>query len=369
MSRATDLCDRFGYPDEFASILDEVAQLATRHLGADVGVVLSPSVSTGDFLWRRRGGAIEFLSDVDGFVFTEAPPEKVSRFEADLERLSSARSDPFFELDFSYVTNARLGHLPESYQMVETGLSGFELVGEGRLAGFPKRFDPRASRQSVLLNLWKPLSSDDPDALPRNLARSLLDIPLIATSESGTCRPGHRARAEAFLAKPPPAFAAAPELEAAVRLALEARHAPPGDGAALAQVVIPALRTLLARIDGGGAIPDVPDAALVRRFSSWLPSRPPRRLLGELRSALRRPGLPWRDIAWWVKRKEALGAAACWGLLVHRFGGAPLAESTLACLADFARAPQIEPSAADLLDRAREQYRAGFLQLYPSRER
>lgn len=369
MSRASELCERFDYPLVLSQALEEVAQLAVEQLGAEVGVVLSPSVSTGDFLWRESDDTVELLSDVDGFVFTDAPSDRIAAFQRGIDAIRNERDDPHFDIDVSYVPVDRLGRLPETYQMVETRLAGFELVGSGRLAGFPTRFDPRASRQAALLNLWKPLSSDEPERLARNLARTLLDIPLLAASESGTCVPGHRARARAFLADPPAAFADAPEMNEAVRLALEARDDPPGDAERLAEAVLPALRTMLARIDGRGVPADEPDAALVRRFSSWLPRRTPRRLGGELRSAVGGGSPSFRDLVWWLRRKEAMGAAACWGLLVHRFGTRPIASSTLMWLARFARAPRLDPDSPDLMARARVQYIAGFRQLYPSRDR
>ena len=367
MTRTAILCERFEYPVELRSVLDAVVDSARASLGEAAIIVLSPSVSTGDFLWRRTEAGVELMSDLDGFVFTDAPAGRIADFEQTIARLAKEQGDPFLEIDLSVSRRAALAALPETFQMVETGLAGFELVGDGALARFPTRFDPGASRQALLLNLWKPLASDEPDALARNVARSLLDIPLIATSEAGHCVPGHRARAEAFLADPPEPFANEPVLAAALELALAARTDPPGDPAALAAVVVPALGAMLSRLDGGPPLPSRPDASLVRRFARWIPRRTPRRLMGELRSVLRRPSGPVRDLRWWERRKEALGAAVCWGLLVSRFGGEAIAPETLDLLAAFAREPRLDLESPDLLEAARRQYRRGFVELYPSR--
>lgn len=81
-SQATELGDRYGYPVELTQILDEVVRFALSHLG-DVGsIVLSPSASTGDFLWKRGDSGIELLSDVDGFVFMNRSPEDAAGFQA-----------------------------------------------------------------------------------------------------------------------------------------------------------------------------------------------------------------------------------------------------------------------------------------------
>ena len=362
-----DLCETHGYPAELGRLLEEVSRLAEELLSPLTGLVLSPSVSTGDFLWRREnGGGVRFLSDIDGFVFTDAPTEAQVRFRREIKSLSHGRGGPLFSIDLSLNPTRALRQLPETLQMVETRMAGFELVGDRLLSYFPSRFDPRTSRQALLVNLSKPLATGAPDAWAQNVARLLLDIPLLASSETGECRPGHRARAEWFLSARPGPLGRSETLRSAVEIALEARRRPPGDSEALRRILLPALGELLSRLDGAEALPAEPDEALVARFEGWLPPRSARRRLGELRTVLRRPQSPVSDLRWCLARKEAMAGAALWGLLQSLTGAAP-SVATAAWLARFARERQLDVSVPDFLQRGTAQYRRGFAELYPSR--
>ncbi len=366
MSRVTQLCERYEYPEELGILLGEIARIARDVFGDLEGIVLTPSVSSGDFLWTRKDGEVRLLSDVDGFVFARATNQQIVRFRQAIALLARGRGGPLFKIDLSINRPSEVGRMPETFQMVETRLAGFELAGAGLLGRFPTRFDPRASRQALLLNLWKPLASDEPGRWEQSTARLLLDIPLLATSEQGVCRPGHRARAEWFLNDRPGRLGASSLLRQAVEVALAARLDPPGDRALLAASLVPAIEETLALIDGGGPPPHEPDAAFVTRLASWLPPRSPRRGLGELRTLLRRPSSPPTDLRWWIRRKEAMGGAALWGLLQIAQCGRSPNQGTAQWLAAYARRSTLDPHAADFVVRALEQYRRGLVELYPS---
>ncbi len=369
MSRPRELCEKFDYPQELAVLLEEVLRLAHEHLHPLTGIVLTPSISTGDFLWTRDEGNIRFLSDIDGLVFSDASLEANQRFQSGLEKLAVGRGGASFEIDLSINAADQIDRMPESFQMVETRLAGFELFGDGLLSRFPSKFDPRASRQALLLNLFKPLAADTAEAWAQNTARLFLDIPLIATGEEGVCLPGHRARAQWFLTDRPGRLGASPVLFEAVEVALAARLDPPGDGASLRALLVPAIEELLSRVDGGGAIGQLPSQRLADRFSSWIPPRSVRRRMGELRSCWHRPSSLAADLRWWLSRKEALGGAALWGLLQVEYAQLPVEPATAELLAAYARRPRIDPNDLDFGFKAKNQYRAGFLELYPSRGR
>ena len=369
MSRAAAFCEKFDYPEELAELLGEVARAAEDLLQPLAGIVLTPSVSSGDFLWRRSDGRVEFLSDLDGFVFSDASAETIAQFRDSLARIAAGRGGPAFEIDLSVNRISQLGKMPNAFQMVETHLAGFELLGEGLLEKFPSEFDPRVSRQALLLNLFKPLAAQSEEQWAQSAARLLLDVPLIATSEEGICRPGHRARASWFLEEDTSRFAASQTLRQGVEAALAARLDPPGNAAALHAFLVPAMEALLPLIDGEGLFPSSPNLALVERLSSWLPPLPVRRRLGELRSCLRRRTSLSADYTWWRARKEALGGAALWGLLQIAYAQRPLERSTSEILGLFARQSPLEIDRLDFVERACNQYRAGFFELYPSRNR
>ncbi len=371
-SQATELGDRYGYPVELTQILDEVVRLALSHLG-DVGsIVLSPSASTGDFLWKRGDSGIELLSDVDGFVFMNRSPEDAAGFQAAIAALTSDVGGPMFHVDLSLNSAQTIGRLPNTYQFVETGLAGFVLYGEDVLSRFPRSFDPRASRQAFLLNLFKPLRHafllPDSAGLAQATARLILDIPTLAASEFGRCIPGHRARAQWFLDERLPPLGEDPVIRAAVETAAAARENPPGDLTTLEPLLYPAIFQTVRLLDGQGEVALDPDPALVERLASWLPPRSSRRFLGEFRTLLRRPDRPISDLRWFRHRKEASAGAALLGLFRFLAAGAEGApsEGIGARLVEFSRRPVPDTKGLDFVRSACEVYSAGVHELYPS---
>jgi hypothetical protein len=364
-SHASRLCETYDYPTELGELLDEIVALALETFDELVGIVLSPSISTGEFLWKCVSERVHFLSDVDGFVFAKTTGLQSARFKQGLARLEHGRGGPLFKLDFSVIRGAALDAMSETYQMVETRMRGFELAGSELLERFPDRFDPRASRQAFLLNLWKPLATSDSDTWVQNAVRLLLDIPLLASSEAGICRPGHRARAEWFLEDRPGTLGADPAIHRAVDAALAARLAPPGSRDRIEPLLLPAMEATIAALDGGPPPPTKPDASLINRFTSWLPPRPARRIAGEFRTLFRRPGRSLSDLLWWKRRKEAVGGGALWGLFQILHGAENPNQQTADWLGAFARLNPVDPGDKDFVSLARDQYRSGLAELYP----
>ena len=93
-------------------------------------------------------------------------------------------------------------------------------------------------------------------------------------------------------------------------------------------------------------------ASVLRDEVDWdsLPPETPPSVVQLLRRCFdRNPKMRLRDIgeARVALSPEALLGAACWGLLVHRFGGAPLASETQDLLASFARRPVLAGEPVD----------------------
>lgn len=371
-SHASELCGRHGYPPELAELLEEVVRLALAHLGDVESIVLSPSVSTGDFLWRRVDGEVRLLSDVDGFLFVNGSKFDIEGYTAAVRRATVDVGGSMFHVDLAVSPARALDRLPETYQFVETGQAGFVLYGEPVLSRFPRRFDPRASRQAFLLNLWKPLRyaflAPDADALAQSAARLLLDIPILACSERGECIPGHRARAEWFLSQRPKPLGDDELIRRAVAAAQSAREAPPGTADTLEPLLQPALMRTVALLDDRGAFPADPDPAAVRRLASWLPRRTARRLAGECRAVARRPTDPLSDLGWLRARKEASAGAALLALYTYVAAGAqgPPAEGLRARLSEFARRPCADGEGDDFVRSACALYEGALYELYPS---
>ncbi|MAG32831.1 MAG: hypothetical protein CL908_18290 [Deltaproteobacteria bacterium] len=371
-SRARELCDRHGYPQALSDVLEEVVALAVAHLGDVVSIVLSPSTSTGDFLWRHVGNEVELLSDIDGFIFVSASNADVEGFASAVRRLTDEVGGSMFHVDLAPSPVRALGRLPKTYQFVETGRAGFVLYGESPLPRFPRTFDPRASRQAFLMNLWKPLRcgflAPDSDALAQAAARLLLDIPILASSERGECLPGHRARAQWFLDERPAPLGEDEEIAAAVAAAHAAREDPPGSVERLEPLLHPAIMRTVALLDGQGPFPADPGPAAVERLASWLPPRTPRRVFGELRSVLRRPTRPLADLHWLRDRKEASAGAALLGLFAYAASGpaGPPPEGIRERLSEFARRSGPGGEGLAFLRLGCALYREGLVELYPS---
>ena len=371
-SRARDLCDRFGYPEELVGILEGVVEIALEHLGDVRSIVLSPSISTGDFLWNQFDPDQHLLSDVDGFIYLDGRVPDSSAYDAAIGRLTEGVGGSMFHIDLALNSARVLGHLPETYQFVETGLAGFVLYGEPVLDRFPKKFDPRASRQAFLINLFKPLGQafllDEPSGVAQAAARLILDIPILAASEQGRCIVGHSARARWFLDARPTPMGQDQTIRAAVEAARDARESRRGSSATLEPLLHAAIPRVVSLLDGRGEFSSDPDRELVERLSSWLPPRTPRRLIGEGRTLLRRPTGPLEDLRWLIHRKEASAGAALLGLFAYLASGADgrPPSGIRARLQEFARRDCSDNEGLAFVRSACHVYSEGLFELYPS---
>lgn len=371
-SRAQDLCDQFGYPDELAGILESVVEIALEHLGDVRSIVLSPSISTGDFLWNQLDSDRNLLSDIDGFIYVDGRVPDSSAYAAAIGRLAEGVGGPMFHIDLALNSARVLGHLPETYQFVETGLAGFVLYGEPVLNRFPKKFDPRASRQAFLMNLFKPLRQafllEDRSGVAQAAARLILDIPILAASEQGRCIAGHRARARWFLDGRPTPMGQDQAIRAAVIAARDAREARRGSIETLEPLLHAAIPRAVRLLDGRGEFSSDPDRELVERLSSWLPPRTPRRLIGEGRTLLRRSTGPRTDLRWLLHRKEASAGAALLGLFAYLASGADgrPPSGIRARLLEFARRDCPDTEGLAFVRSACHVYSEGLFELYPS---
>ena len=371
-ARVSELVDRFGYPKPLADLLEWLQGQAREVLGEGTTILLSPSTSTGDFLWRENGGRTELLSDIDGFVFTPAPPRDRECFQRTLGAYEIPEGRGHCEIDLAVGSMDALDRIPRTYQMAETRAAGFVLLGPDVRPRFPDTFDPRASRQSFLLNLWKPTKAFDGNDgdYAQAAARLLCDIGLLAASEAGRCVVGHRERLRWFLERRPSPLGQDPVLCAAVEAALAARLAPPGSRGDLEGLVLPATERLIALLDGiaPGAAVAQGGLALAARFTRWLPPRTLRRVGGELKTLLRRPVHPVADTRWWFERKEAVLGAALVALLRATAPGsdpAPHSREAAFLLSRFGRTTEPSGQGRDFIHHANETIRVGLAELYP----
>ncbi len=371
------LCDRHGYPAPLADALEELSEAASACLPGLRAVIVSGSLATGDFLWRPRGdaGGVELLSDVDAFAFAPLGVADVPELRRRLRKIEARTGSVHFKIDLSVSPPSALARIPATYQMAETRRAGYVLAGEDLRAAFPDHFDPRASRQSFLANLWKPIAAwcdreaDGGLAFSLAASRLLVDVALLAASEDGLCLPGHRARCERFLAGGPPESLASDEsLRWAVEAGWAARLEPPGQAGNLEPLLAPTVARTVALLDGGGPPPADPGAGLVRRLASWLPPRTMRRRLGELRTVLRRPSRPDRDLRWLLDRKEAVAGACLLGWLVWlgSEGEGPPPAGVGHLLATLARRPSTPGLDAGFHGKAAQLYREAWREYSPS---
>lgn len=369
-----NLCRRYGYPSELEDALERVVDAAREAYPKLRSFILSGSAATGEFVWRRNESAVELLSDIDGMLFVEFDGAHPEGLLERLRALEAQQRSPLFQIDVVVNPMSALRRIPKNYQMVETRLSGVVLAGEDVRDAFPTEYDPANSRQAFLLNLWKPILFWTPPGTEHDFtyaqvaARFFLDLPLIGVSETGRCLPGHRERAEWFLASSSSSRFHSPLTEEVVSWARAVRLEPHPHRSDLERLIARFAFEVTAMIDGLGEPPRDPDLELVRRLVAWLPRRTPRRLAGELRSLLRAPRNPLDDLRWLACRKEAVGAAALLGL--HAFlsdGGLGEPPSGIAArLREFSR-ERISPS-RDLafIQEAKNAYWAGLCDLYPS---
>jgi len=369
-----EICERFGYPDELRTVLERIRGLALECYPNLRSLLLSGSITTGDFVFTRGPEGLRLLSDIDAFLFVDGRAAPSEAFRSGLAALEHEHASRLFHVDVSVAAAKRLRAIPRTYQMVETGMAGLVLAGEDVRPGFPRSFDPRGAIGVLLFNLWKgwlywSSPSEDWDPIyAQVLARLVLDLPLLAFARRGECIPGHLGRARAFLELPDAEPLSCPETRAAVELAARARS---GDAVAPRELelrLLPALDHVLDALDGAGPFARDPDAALVRRIARLLPRRTLRRVGGEARALLRRTTAPLRDLAWLLRRKEAAATAAVLGLLPWAFEGArgkPPAGVPLR-LAEFTNATPPCTEGMRFVADGRRQYWAAVCRLYPS---
>ncbi len=372
-----ELCDRHGYPDLLRDALLEMIEVAGRCVPGLHSILLSGSLSTGDFLWRERpdqgaGPAVELLSDIDGFVFADLQDSDPRALAAGMREIEARTHSTLFHIDLSLSPTSALQRLAASYQMAESRQAGFVLTGADIREHFPEHFDPAASRQAFLVNLWKPIPTwknrDGEGEMHFALAASrlMMDIATLALSEAGTCLPGHQARAREFLAHHP--WSQDPVLGDALEVAAEARRHPPGDASRLEALLVPAVNRLVEKIDGLGPPTATPGPALVRRLEAWLPTRTLRRRLGEVRTLLHRPSRPDRDLLWLLSRKEAI-AGACllrWLAWLSEGGEGSPPRETLSLLSRFGREQELSGDDALCHQRAVKAYQQAWREYSPS---
>ena len=374
VTQISKLCEQHAYPNRLREILEALTDAAREEIPGLQALVLSGSVATGDFVWRESNGTTRLLSDIDVMAFAERSGD-CAAFSTRIEGLERAENSHLFHIDVSISHVSALKHVPERYQFVEAKHAGVAPIGPEALDSFPLDFDLRAARQSSIGNIsmsvmaWVAPEAADDEGYRLSLARMILDLPILAFSEQGRCIAGHGVRVKAFLELPESHPLAVPSVRAAVEAALRMRVK--GDVARreLEDGALLAIDALLEFLDGRGPAGSA-DAALARRIGRLLPARTPRRIAGELRSALQDSGLWLRDPGWWLRRKEAVGGAALIGLLHYAIAGmtsAPPSEVT-ALMGNFTAGRKPEGVGKAYLANAQRLYWEGRCRLYPSEE-
>ena len=381
-SPVDELCSRYDYPDALRDVLHQLVEAAVEAYPETKSFILSGSGSTGDYVYRDGPDGALLISDLDMTLFTGSGGERPEVLEDAIDDIKRRHTSSLFQIDIEVNPVKMLESIAPSFQMVETKKAGVVLAGEDVREHYPDTFDNRASRRSFLGNLWKPLLYWTPAGSGNDLvytqvaARLFLDVPLLAATNVGECIPGHRARAEHYLASKSTKALYSEPLRERVRWAIEARANASDDRAGLERAVANFAFEVTQAIDGMGPVPKNPDRALVERLADWLPKRSPRRLAGETRSVLKDPRSPTEDLRWIARNKEALGGAALLGMLAHLATGdgqAPEDEMPVGIgerLGEYARMLPIArgeaESALDFVARVKSVYWEGLTTLYPS---
>jgi hypothetical protein len=380
-----ELCSRHNYPDALRDVLTTLVDASERAYPKLVSFVLSGSAATGDYVWRERNGTVELVSDLDMMLFADKDGSHPELLDAAIAQIKGQHPGALFQVDIATSPPAALDAIAPSFQMVETGRSGAVLAGEDVLARYPDTFDGRTARRSFLGNLWKPFLYWSPPGGPNDMiyqqvcARFFLDVPLLAFAAQGRCVAGHRARAQEYLKSPKRDGLYCEALRERVAWAIGARSHPSDQREGLEAAVAHFAFLVVSALDGQGTPPEDPSPALAKRLALWLPRRSGRRIAGELRSALRKPTMPLRDLQWVVARKEATGGAALLGLLAFlatEIGGQLSGETVPgvgARLGEYSRQPALRrkqgESTLAFVYRCKRAYRLGLSTLYPSLEK
>jgi predicted nucleotidyltransferase len=362
------LGEQFGYPDGLLEVLDELRLLLDRKFkGRLLSVILSGSAATGDFVWRREGDGITFLSDIDAVVIVasrESGDDIAAESQA-LRRISSASA--LFHVDVTVIPSSAIANIPHSFQAAEIRQSGWIVAGCDMRHVFPGDFRPGSSREAFFLNLWKPflfraVCLRRPDLYRQAIARQMMDLALLASSEQNCCVAGHRQRLEAFEALPEGHPLQRDDLKAALRMAYGVRQGQNFANGQLEEAQFLCLRAALEFLGieyGAGS-----SAVEPARIQALLDPRPPRRIAGEIRNDL----LGRRcDPAWIWRRKEACAGAALLDIYRCRREGIRLEPESNAgrWLGKFSGGPAPDLSRDDAEDRARRSYWEGEQRLHP----
>ena len=382
LSDAVDaLCTRHHYPEALRSVLAAVADACRDAYPGLVSLVVTGSAATGDYVFRDEATGTRLVSDLDLMLFADAKGARPGRLREAIAAATAAHPSPLFDVDIAVSSPSALDDVPARFQMVEARQAGVVLAGDDVLDRFPTQFDPNAAIASFYNNLskpflwWMPRGGGFDLEYQQMVARLFLDVPLLVCARNRECIAGHRARGEAYLAEASREGLHAEAFRRRVEWALQARRAPTEERDGLERDVASFAGELIAALDAGPP-PEVFDAALATRLAKPLPPRTPRRVAGELRTIVREPRSPLRDLSWWWDRKESRAAAALLGLLDHlaaiegEASGFDPPREVLEQLAAFARTAKIERASGEagpaFLFRCKRIYRDGWEALFPS---
>jgi hypothetical protein len=326
------LCKRFNYPASLQALLEQLLQLTEDHVPHLHSLLLTGSITTGDFVYER-GGQERFFSDLDVFIYLEpeadysytAEPAWKKEFLAGITQLENRVDCPLFHVDVSINPLSRLKHIPEAFQFAEVRQAGVVIAGEDITYAFPNQFDSTGVQQAYLLNFTKamlywpgPDNTSDP-IYAQVLARMILDLPMLTFAREDSCIPGHQERAKTFLALPPSHPMVTEATRDAIGLAVAVRNGETVQPSRLQQRLLPCTDVALNALDGAGPAPTQPDEKAIRRLGSLLPRRSLRRLAGDflLACQLRQPVTT--KIQAFTASNEARLAAANLSLLNYGF--------------------------------------------------
>jgi len=364
-----NLCAEFGYPCELEKVLTSLREILVKTYGSSLkSVILCGSIATGDFVWLRDENGVRLMSDIDAIAVVDGNRNRGRVEEAIRSLRREKASTPLFHVDVSIGPVGGLGRPPRSFQAVEIRKAGWVLAGKDIRPSFPAEFDPATARQAFFFNLWKPLlfcsiKWTRPELYAQSIARQILDVAILACSEDGNCIPGHRLRAQAFLALPEGHGLATRSVRLAVRHALLVRQGQAVDVDELEREQYDAVKAAVAFLESKSRINGTAPAS-PQRIERLLPHRSLRRMAAELWNECR---VRRCDPIWLCRRKEALAAAALLQIYEYRAQGcrgiAPLAARQW--LAQFSGVFVAEAEGEEFMRGARQAYWAGILRLYP----
>jgi hypothetical protein len=366
---ARNLCAEFGYPYELEKVLTSLREILEKTYGSSLkSVILCGSIATGDFVWLHDEKSVRLMSDIDAIAVVDGNGDRGKVEEAICNLRFDKASTPLFHVDVTICPISALKRVPRSFQAVEIRKAGRLLAGEDMRPRFPAEFDPATARQAFFSNLWKPLLFSSikwtrPNLYAQSIARQILDVAILACSENGNCIPGHRRRAQAFLALPEDHGLATRSVRVAVRHALLVRQGQAVDVDELEREQYDTVRTAVTFLESRSWIEGTAPCS-PQRIQRLLPHRSLRRIAVELWNECRGRRC---DPMWLCRRKEALAAAALLQIYEYRAQGcrgiaAPAARHWLA---QFSGESVVEAEGEEFLKSVRQAYWAGILRLHP----